>query len=348
MNPLSILTTFPHGIAVFGRDMKAVFINPSFCEMMKMSVSAGAGADELFPKSPEVTRNIQALLDTGKTFINHDFRPHGEAGRTMALYIHPIEYGDSKPGACVVLQADVGKRELQNEFEKDEKMAMLSMITAGLAHEIKNPLSGIKVAAQLISSENPGVAEFCKLIINETDRINSLVNELVSVDKPGGRKAAKTNIHKLLDDILYLQQPDLTRRKIALTRDYDPSIPHVTIFEDRLKQTFINLIKNAVESTGRNGELRVKTRTAFDQVANIGHRTGTSMMLSVEIIDSGKGINPEVLKNLFTPFNTSKKHGTGLGLVISLKIVRDHGGLLTLENNFGGKGATAKVLLPLK
>jgi len=348
VNPLSILATFPHGVAVFDRDMRAVFINPAFCEMFNMSVSPGVSADDLFSKTPEVPRHIKELFTEGKTHINHDFRPDATVARAMALYVYSVDYGEAERGACVICQADEGKRELQSEFEKEDKMAMLSMITAGLAHEIKNPLSGIKGAAQLISKESSAYADLCKLIVNETDRINSLVNELMDVKTPGGQKKKKTNIHKILDDILLLQQPELARRKITVARDFDPSLPPITVFEDRLKQTFINLIKNAVESTGHNAELRVKTRMSLEQTPTINPKGGGGMMMSVEIIDSGKGIDPEILKHLFTPFNTSKKQGTGLGLVISLKIVRDHGGTLVLENNHSGKGAVARVLLPLQ
>ncbi len=348
MNPLSILTTFPHGVAVFDANMRVVFINHSFREMFNASASPGVSAEALFSRTPEVVRQIRALFEEGKTFVNHEFNPGGGEGGAMTLYVHSVDYGEAAQGACVICQSDEGKRELRTEFEKEDKMTMLSMITAGLAHEIKNPLSGIKGAAQLISKESGAFAELCRLIITETDRINSLVNEMTDAEKPAGRRKARVNIHKVLDDILILQKPGLDRRKISVVRDYDPSLPPVTIFEDRLKQTFINLIKNAVEATGRNGELRVRTRTSLDQTPTIGPRAGRGMMMSVEIMDSGKGVAIEVLKHLFTPFNTGKKHGTGLGLVISLKIVRDHGGTLTLENNPSGRGAVARVLLPLQ
>lgn len=348
MNPLNILATFPHGVAVFNVDMRAVFINTAFCEMFNMSVAPGVSAGELFSRTPDVTRHIKTLFAEGKTHVNHDFSPDGSASKAMALYVYSVDYGDPERGACVICQADEGKRELQSEFEKEDKMAMLSMITAGLAHEIKNPLSGIKGAAQLISRESSVHADLCNLIVNETDRINSLVNELMDVKKAGGQKRKKTNIHKILDEILILCQPDLARRKIAVVRDFDPSLPELTVSENRLKQTFINLINNATEATGQQGELRVRTRMSLDQTPTIHRKGEGGMMMSVEIIDSGKGLDPEILKHLFTPFNTSKKQGTGLGLVISLKIVRDHGGTLVLENNPSGKGAVARVLLPLK
>ncbi|MBI5179114.1 MAG: hypothetical protein HZA04_07625 [Nitrospinae bacterium] len=350
MNPISVLTSFPHGIAVFGQDLKAAFINPAFCEMFRLAPNAQSAAPELFAHTPEITAHLRKLLAEGQSYINHDFAleaPEG-AKRTVALFIHTIDFGEAQTGACVIAQENLGKRELHREFEKEEKMAALSLITAGLAHEIKNPLSGIRGAAQLIGKENAELAEYSNLIIAETDRINSLVSELMDIGTERKIKKSKINIHRILDDILYLQEAGLAQREIRAVRDYDPSLPPVMVDADRLKQTFINLVKNAVEAMPKGGDLKVRTRTALDPAPTIAPQAKKGMMMSIEIVDSGNGIPPEVAKHLFTPFNTSKRQGTGLGLVLTLKIVRDHGGVLTLENNPGGKGATARVLIPLR
>ncbi len=346
-NPLNVLVSFPYGVAVFDQNLAPVFMNPAFRETFGVAAGAAPRAPELFAsRAPEVTGHIERLFRDGMSYLNHDFPlAEGTEKRTIALAVHTIDYGHHITGACVVAQDTPGKKELHREFEKEEKMAMLSMITAGLAHEIKNPLSGIRGAAQLMGKENEALAEYCSLIINETDRINSLVTELMDMGR--GRKLAleKTNIHRLLDDVIGLQEAVFRRKKMELVRDYDPSLPPVNIDPARIKQTILNLVKNAVEAGG--GVLRIRTRTALDPTATINPRHKKGMMMSVEIIDGGKGISPEAAKNLFTPFNTTKTHGTGLGLVLSLKIARDHGGSLTLQNNPGGKGATARLLLPL-
>jgi len=347
MNPLNVLTSFPHGVAVFDRRMNALFVNPAFREIFNISAPRDGSAAEIFAGSPEVTPHIERLLTEGQSYINHDFPLGGEDGKkTVALSIHTIDYGERETGACVVARENAWKNEMQNEREKEEKMAMLSMITAGLAHEIKNPLSGIRGAAQLMGKENESLEEYCKLIITETDRINSLVGELMDIGRERRQKRVSVNIHRILDDILFLREAGLTKKGIKTVRDYDPSLPSITAEGDRLKQTFINLIKNAEETMGKGGELRIRTRTALEPAPTVHPKAKKGMMMSVEISDTGKGIPPEVARHLFTPFNTGKKHGTGLGLVISLKIVRDHGGVLTLENNATGTGATARVLLP--
>ncbi len=346
MNPLNVLISFPHAIAVFDRGMKALFINPAFREIFNIPTSQDRDAEGIFAANPDITGHLGRLFAEGLSYINHDFTVGGTK-RGVALSIHNIDYGHSETGACVVAQENVGKNEIQNELKKEEKIEMLSMITAGLAHEIKNPLSGIRGAAQLIGKDNESLGEYCKLIIDETDRINSLVGELMDIGRVRKQKLAKENIHRILEDVLLLQEAFLAKRGIKLVRDYDPSLPQTIMEADRLKQTFINLVKNAVESSDKGGELRIRTRTALEPAPNTQPRAKKGMMMSIEISDTGKGISPEVAKHLFTPFNTSKRHGTGLGLVISLKIVQDHGGVLTLENNATGSGATARVLLPL-
>ena len=348
-NPLNVLVSFPHGIAVFDNGLAPVFMNPAFRETFGVAAGAAPNAPELFAgRAPEVTGHIERLFREGMSYHNHDFPlAGGTEKRTIALAVHTIDYGRAATGACVVAQDTTGKNELDREFEKEEKMAMLSMITAGLAHEIKNPLSGIRGAAQLIGKEHGALAEYCSLIINETDRINSLVTELMDMGRGRKPQMEKTNIHQLLDDVILLQRAVFKRKKIEAVRDYDPSLPPVSIDPGRIKQTILNLVKNAVEAVGGGGVLRIRTRTALDPTATANPRQKKVMMMAVEIVDDGKGLTPEAAKNLFTPFNTTKTHGTGLGLVLSLKIARDHGGSLTLQNNPAGRGATARLLLPL-
>lgn len=346
MNPLNILLSFPFGVAVFDRDQRAVFINPAFGETF--GISAGGGAPGLLEKAPAIADHLERLFSQGTSYVNHDF-PLGDpgGGRTITLSIHAVDYGGPRTGACIVARESPGRDELNREFEKEGKLEALSMITAGLAHEIKNPLSGIRGAAQLIGKEHKSLEEYSRLIIAETDRINGLVGELLEMGGARKRKQARTNVHRILDDILALRETVHRKGKVEVLRDYDPSLPPIMADADRLKQTFVNLIKNAAEAMPGGGPLRVRTRTAIGPPPAVGPNARRGMMMSVEIIDAGKGLDPRAAKNLFTPFNSTKSRGTGLGLVLSLKAVRDHGGVLTLENNPSGRGAVARVLLPI-
>ncbi|GMT42384.1 MAG: PAS domain-containing sensor histidine kinase [bacterium] len=350
MNPLRILLSFPDGLAVFDNKLEVVFINPAFYEILKLPSNSQAEktARSLFRDVPEITARLGTLFKDGVGYMNHDFviKKKGSDSVSAYLAINPIDFGKNETGACVTARSNLGKRELRLEREKEGKISMLSMMAAGLAHEIKNPLGGIKGVAQLIAQEHDDMAEYSRLIVKETERINSMVTELLSLGKEKRQKRKNINIHQALDEILALQEPVFLKKDIAVVKDYDPSLPLIKTAPDRIKQLFLNLTNNAVETMTRGGRLRVKTRKALIPAPTAGDK-GKKSMMSIEFIDSGKGINPKIAKHLFTPFITSKRGGTGLGLVISLKIARDHGGTITLENHRNEPGATAKVIIPI-
>lgn len=350
MNSLNVLLSFPYGIAVIDRLLKALFVNPAFYEVFKISPGRGReGAKLLFSDNPEIITQLELFFSDGKGVLDHDYKiKTGEGGGgTVELAINHIDFGENDTGACVTVRSNVGRRELHTEQEKSEKISMLAMMSAGLAHEIKNPLGGIKGAAQLISREYGDKDNYCQMIVTETERINALVNELLSFGKKKERTPVRLNIHQVLDETALIQKTMLDERNITLIRDYDPSLPTLKGLPDRLKQLFINLIKNGVETMESGGELRLRTRTVLDPTPT-PFKGKKRIMMAVDIIDSGNGIDPGVEKQLFTPFITGKREGTGLGLVLSLKIAGDHGGTLTLQNNKNAPGATARVILPLE
>ena len=349
MNPLKILLSFPYGIAIFDSRLTSVFINSSFCEIFKLSPGqAGEDARSFLSDNPELLHHLELFFRDGVGFLDHDFtiKTGEKENASIELAVNHIDFGKAEPGACVTVRSNVGRQELNSELEKEEKISMLAMMAAGLAHEIKNPLGGIKGAAQLIGRENKDLGEYTGMIVRETERINSLVSELLTLGKGKEQKSVKLNIHQLLDDTLFLQKASFDQKAIKVRRDYDPSLPNLKGQPDRLKQLFINLIKNGVEMMEGGGELRIRTRTVLDP-APTPLKTRKKMMMAVEVIDSGTGIDPKIARQLFTPFNSSKSGGTGLGLVLSLKIARDHGGTLTLHNNKNAPGAMARVILPM-
>ena len=348
MNPLNVLLSFPYGITVIDRQLKVLFVNPAFYELFKKAPERGKeSANLLFADNPIIVKQLELFFRDGKGFLDHDYTiTTGDGGSSVELAISHIDFGDRETGACLTVRSNKGRQELHSEQEKSEKISMLAMMSAGLAHEIKNPLGGIKGAAQLIAREHGDKENYCKMIVSESDRINSLVDELLSLGTQKKLRPVKLNIHQVLDESALLQKSMLDEKNIKLIRDYDPSLPLLKGRPDRLKQLFINLIKNAVE-TMKSGELRLRTRTVIDPTPT-PFKGKKKMMMSVDIIDSGTGIDPKVEKQLFTPFITSKQEGTGLGLVLSLKIAGDHGGTLTLQNNKNKDGATARVILPIE
>ncbi len=344
-----MLLSYPDGIAVFDSDLNVIFTNPAF-NVVFGAAGGKQSASELFIKTPEILEHLRILVKDGVSYLNHEFPVKTAAGKTEPheISINAVDFGARETGACVIVRSGAGKKELDSELEKEEKISILSIMSAGLAHEIKNPLGGIRGMAQLMGKENSDARESCDLIVKETDRISGLVNDLLDLERARDISPKPINIHRTIDETLAFYSTVFEKNGITYLRDYDPSLPKISADEDRIKQVFLNLVKNAVETMEGGeggGSLRVKTRIFLDMAAI--PKKGSKNFISVEFIDTGIGMNAETEQNLFTPFNTTKKKGTGLGLAVSLNIVNAHDGALTLENNSGGPGVTARVILPL-
>ncbi len=183
------------------------------------------------------------------------------------------------------------------------------------------------------------------MIVSEVDRLNQLITQLLDFAKPKKLKKSSVNINQVLSELLILQKPALQKRGIALRQEFDPSLPPVLGHEPSLKQAFLNLIKNAFEAMENGGSLKVSTGYISDYRMQVGEGRATPMA-QVTISDTGGGIPEENLKSLFTPFFTTKAKGTGLGLMMTQRILKEQESLLRVKSKVG-EGTTIKILLKL-
>jgi two-component system nitrogen regulation sensor histidine kinase GlnL len=233
----------------------------------------------------------------------------------------------------VLLIHDLSHQRSAQNLLNDPEEAHLGLSPAGLAHEVKNPLTGIKGAAELMAALLPNdsrAQQYSGLIMEGVSRIQSLVEQVLSVSGPQRLKKAPVNIHQVLHKSLALAglHPN-AHPGVKVEELFDPSLPEIIGDSDALERVFLNLLRNAIEAVGPSGTIRLRTRieTQFRRTPGGKHR----QFLRVEVSDSGKGLPASDMNRLFTPFFTTKPQGTGLGLVLSQRIIALHGGKLWAE-----------------
>ena len=169
-----------------------------------------------------------------------------------------------------------------------------------------------------------------EIVIEEVDRINRLVKKMMGLTRPALNDFKPTNIHQVLEEILTLEQETLERKEGVFVQIFDPSLPTIKANKDELKQAFLNLIKNAVEASPKGGQVRISTLYNTDYAFRKKKDPLSPHNIIVKIIDSGPGMTAATMKKLFTPFFTTKKRGTGIGMAVSLKIVENHQGKIKI------------------
>jgi two-component system nitrogen regulation sensor histidine kinase GlnL len=311
------------------------------------------GLDELFPRQSHVLDISRKVLVTGACY--HDVEAEGMRNTVSSrfpvnLTLSPfLESDDSIQGVIILVKNMTLIRELEERQRPADHLKNLGTVTMGMAHEIRNPLGGIRGSAQLLRQEikNKSHQEYLDVVVSEVDRIDRMVKRMMDLTRPLDLKMEKTNIHEVLEDILMLEKDTLTRKKGRFEQVYDPSLPLIDADEDQLKQVFLNLIKNAIEASRKGGKIQVVTRVGSGYSIKAASSPSPQQHIVVEIIDSGEGMDEDAQKMLFTPFHTTKKKGSGLGLPISLKIVKDHNGKIKITSE-KGLGTTVQVFLPTR
>jgi len=260
---------------------------------------------------------------------------------------------DHLQGTALVIQDLSYQKKLEDESRRNETLARLGGLVAGLAHEVKNPLGGIKGAAQLLAkrfADQPEVGEYTGVMIREVDRLSRLVEQLLTLGAPPAPDLLPLNVHKVIHEVLALLGPELSTKEIVVRMRIDPSLPDTRGDEAQLTHVFLNLVKNALEAMPPHGTLTITTRMETDfHILRRAVRDGathTGHFLRVEIADTGPGFPQHDLERVFEPFFTTKPRGSGLGLSVCERIVAVHAGDIRAENRPGG-GAVVTVTLPL-
>ncbi len=300
--------------------------------------------------APNEENSILSSLQFSLTY-NHQITEH-EACLTLAnrksiitdYSIHPIIEVNRLNLLIELLPLD-RHLEIARDGHRISQQTASQQLARGMAHEIKNPLGGIRGAAQLLEGEisNPELKEYTDVIIREVDRLQRLLNSMLGPNRKIEKE--KINILEVLEHVRSLIQAEFP--KLTIDRDYDPSIPELMADKNQLIQAFLNIARNSAQSVNENqhkkGEITFRTR--INRQHTVGNKRYKHVM-QIDIIDNGPGIADEVLENLFLPMVTNKADGTGLGLPIAQQIIVGHDGIIQCQSD--PAQTTFTTLLPLE
>jgi len=356
-----ILSGIVDGVVVLDTGGSVLIWNRAAEEMTGIAAvdAVGKNVNAVFSDNQAVVVQIEKTVSSGRSYSDYEAEIAVRHGSPLPVGVvtSVLTDGEGLPtGVILTISDQAGVRDLKERMRRSDRLATLGMIAAGIAHEIKNPLVGIRGAAQLMKSELRSVCdpvpdagrnltEYLDVILKEADRLNKVLEGILDFTRLKPREMKGSNIHSILDRALLLNEESARQSGTILKRLYDPSLPDVYGSEDQLLQVFLNIIKNAVEAMPKGGKLTVMTRMS-DLFTTVQADRKKYRLMVVKVSDTGPGIKQEHLEDIFTPFFTTKDRGVGLGLALSYQIVQEHLGTIRVESH-EQEGTTFSVYLPL-
>jgi signal transduction histidine kinase len=339
--PTQVLDALEQGVVAFDRERRVIYNNRRIEELLAVEPGALVGLP-----ATRVLPGADARWLRGSSREPREFRIEAE-GRELTLKAESLPMRD-EDGALLgsVVLADATSESEDGEFQKNiDRLVSLGELSAYVAHEIRNPLTGIRTTVQYVGSKfraSDSRREDLDDVIKELDRIEQIITGLLMFARPPAARPQSCDLRQVLEKTLDLLELQLGDARVSLFREYeeatDEQVPLVYADPDLSQQVFLNLCLNAVQAMPEGGELHIALGVRR-------YRTRRSMV-DVSFRDTGVGIPRDAMEKIFDPFFTTRSMGTGLGLPISLQIVREVGGVITAKNNAGG-GATMRVSFPV-
>lgn len=336
-----LLDNLATSVLVLDSDLRLKYINLAAESLLAISgrqhIQAFIG--DIFINSAQDVQEIQQAVINHHSFTKRKTQLQLLHGKTMQVDYTVTPLIDFSEVAVVI---EIQGTNYAERILRDENLISTHETTRelvrGLAHEIKNPLGGIRGAAQLLAAELPNseLNDYTNVIIEEADRLHRLVDRLVGSRKP--MELRSLNIHEVLERIRNLVEAQVRDRDISVVRDYDPSIPELRGDFEQLIQAVLNIVRNAVQALEsphvkhRSGLIELKTRILRNiTIGSVFHK----LVIRIEVVDNGPGVPPEIIDNIFFPMISGRAEGTGLGLSIAHSIVNQHKGIIECKSTPG-------------
>ncbi len=339
----NVFQSLEEGVLILDPDGAVTFLNRAACGFFGLREEESVGQP-----LEAVVRGLDwnSLAGPGRQAVNRDLEVFYPENRFLNFYLSPLVEdvdGQEELLGYVMLVRDItqSRRETEETIES-EKLNALTLLAAGVAHEIGNPLNSLGIHLQLLERKiadlSPGdranLEEHLTTAQNEIQRLDSLLQEFLHAIRPATPIRKSGNLNKVIEDTLALLAPEMEERNVSVHLNLDETLPSLPLDGDQMKQAFFNLLKNSYQALpGSGGEVHI------DSVSN-------EFEIVVSVKDNGSGISPELMGSLFEPFRSGRASGTGLGLLIVRRIVREHGGEIKVESE-EGKGTSVHIYLPL-
>jgi PAS domain S-box-containing protein len=349
----TLLQNLTTGVIAAGTDERTTVFNNEAGQITELD--AQDMLDRSIEELPPPLRDaLRKTLQTGESQEDSELILHfGDRGVVVRASTSIFHGEDGQVlGALMVITDITALKRLELQIRRSDRLASLGTLSAGMAHEIKNPLVSIKTFAQLLPEryqDSDFRDTFSSLIGHEIDRIDSLVNQLLRFARPAKPHLKPLHIHEILEKSLLLVGHRLYQKDIKLTRSWEANVDTIRADSDQLEQVFLNFFINAMDAMKNGGELTITTEVVTDDdwVSTITNTNGeTHEGIRVTIRDSGEGIRSEDIPHVFDPFFTTKDYGTGLGLSVVHGIIQEHGGQIEVESELK-KGTSFHILFPL-
>ena len=342
-----VLDALNAGVLVLDDELRVLEANSAAQDLLGVSVNQARGRRlaELVEAPPEFWSVLQRALDHAEACAQREviLQPLlGNGARVADVSVTPFDA--ARPARRLVVEvSDATQRQrISRETALLAQLGGSRLMVRQLAHEIKNPLGGLRGAAQLLERQLKGesMREYTEVIIGEADRLAALVDSMLGPGRPPQREAL--NVHELCEHVYHLMRSEAPA-SVLIERDYDPSLPGAALDRHQIIQAMLNLGRNSLQAVGARGHIVLRTRALTNQsIGSVRHR----LVANIQFEDDGPGVPAEIRETLFYPLVTGRPEGTGLGLAVAQDLVIRHGGLIEFESQPGRTQFT--ILLPIE